>query len=111
MQHSAPKNKLNNMPYDEEKSVDVKSIVNLDRIKCCLLFDLDRGLKLVILMAFIDLLYTLGNLIFGMLFYVVSKSKEITINALNFGWILAGISFITIFPLFYIIRTLNKNMA
>ena len=111
MQQSAPKNKLNNMPYDEEKNVDVKSIGNSDGIKCCLFFEFDRGLKLVILMAFIDLLYTLGNLIYGMLYYVVGKSKDVTINTIYFGWVLAGISFITIFPLFYVIRTLNKNMA
>jgi hypothetical protein len=69
------------MPYDNEKSVEVKSIGNLDGIKCCLFFDLERGLKLVIFVAFIDFLYTLGNMFFGMLFYVVGKSKEVTVAA------------------------------
>jgi len=66
------------MPFNNEKSVDVKSI---DGIKCCLCFNLDRGLNAMIIIAFLDFLYTLGNMFFGLLFYVVGKSKEVTVNA------------------------------
>jgi hypothetical protein len=76
----APRNHLNNMPFDNEKSVEVKSIGTLDGIKCCMFFDLEKGLKIMIIIASIDFLYTLGNMFFGLLFYVVGKSKEITVN-------------------------------
>ena len=32
------------------------------------------------IIAFIDFLYCLGNMFFGLLFYVVGKSKEVTVN-------------------------------
>jgi hypothetical protein len=68
------------MPYSDEKAVEVKSITNMSGIKCCMCFPLETGLKAMIAIAFLDFLYTLGNMFFGLLFYVVGKSAELTVN-------------------------------
>lgn len=73
------RNELSNVPYSTEANVEVKSI-GLEGIKCCMCFDLERGLKAMMVVAFIDFLYSLGNMFFGLLFYVVGKSQEVTVN-------------------------------
>jgi len=65
------KEEMDNMPYSKEVAVEVKSL----DIKFCMCFSLDKGIQLVTFVALVDFLYTLGNMFFGMLFYVVGKSK------------------------------------
>ena len=51
---------MDNMPYSKAEAVEVKTL----DIKCCMCFDLDKGIQLVTFVAFIDFLYTLGNMFF-----------------------------------------------
>ena len=72
---------MDNNPYSDERAVDVKSIGNMSGIRCCMCFPLETGLKAMAVIAVFDFLYTLGNMFFGLLFYVVGKSSELTVNA------------------------------
>ena len=67
--------KNNNMPFSHEEPIEIRSA----DINCCMCFDLDRGLQLTAFVAFVDLCYTLGNMLFGMLFYIVGKSEEVSV--------------------------------
>ena len=62
--------KNNDMPFDYEEPIEIKTA----DIKCCMCFDLDLGLQLTAFVAVVDLTYTLGNMFFGLLFYIVGKS-------------------------------------
>lgn len=75
------RNNLDNMPYSTEKNTEVKSIGNMQGIKCCGCLDLEKAIKALMLVAFLDFLYCLGNMFFGLLFYVIGKSKELTVDA------------------------------
>jgi hypothetical protein len=71
-----------NMPFDKNvKQTEVKSIGSMNGIKCCGCLNLETGLKAMMLVALLDFLYSLGNMFFGLLFYVVGKSKELTVDA------------------------------
>ena len=72
---------MDNNPYSKERAIEVKSIGNMSNIRCCVCVPLETGLKAMIVVAIIDFLYTLGNMFFGLLFYVVGKSAELTVNA------------------------------
>ena len=74
------RNNLDNMPYTKDEHTEVKSIGNMQGLKCCGCLDLEKGLKAMMVIAFIDFLYSLGYMLFGLLFYVVGKSKEVTVN-------------------------------
>jgi hypothetical protein len=76
-----PAKRVDNVPYSQEETVEVKSIGNASGVRCCYWFDIENGLKAMMLVAIVDVIYTLGNLFFGLLFYVVGKSNEVTVNA------------------------------
>jgi hypothetical protein len=69
-----PSHKINNIPFDDEEAVEVKDISSMKGIKCCFCIPLNAGLISMIFIAIVDFLFTLGNMLFGLLFYVVGKS-------------------------------------